>query len=317
MPVIVPFADWRPLPEATSQPKITPRVVVFHTAVGRLATTERYFRDHTGVESHLMVGGPWDGPELDGVIWQWMTLDRQADANLDANAFAISIETSDNAPASAADLAPWSQPQLVSLVRLGNWLAERFAIPRRQCPAWDAAGFGWHAMWGAPSHWTPSAGKVCPGSRRIAQLKTIVLPAIFAGRDLEEDDLTNEQAAQLKAVHDALLAQHAINPADPIDALYDAVQKTHRALIVPGTTTADEAFDLLFARVRKIEATLQDVQGQVESVGDEFPESVGDDPPVSFLEALFDRVRSIEKKVEVIAAALPVAVGEPPPEPPA
>jgi hypothetical protein len=26
-PIIVPFADWRPLPEATSQPKINPRVV--------------------------------------------------------------------------------------------------------------------------------------------------------------------------------------------------------------------------------------------------------------------------------------------------
>lgn len=205
MAIIVPFADWRPLPEATSQPAIIPRTVIFHTAVGRLATTERFFREGTGVESHLMVGGPWDGPDLDGAIWQWMTLDRQADANLDANRFAISIETSDNAPLRPADIAPWSPKQLATLVRLGNWLADTFNIPRRQCPAWDAAGFGWHAMWGAPSHWTPSAGKECPGPARIAQLKTIVFPAIFAGRELEADDMFEpEDRRKLTFVFDSI-----------------------------------------------------------------------------------------------------------------
>lgn len=187
MATICPFADWRPLPEAESQPKITPRVVVYHTAVGTLRGVERFFRDSTSIESHLMVGGPWDGPDLDGALWQWMDLHRRADANRDANAFAISVESSDNAPADPADIAPWSDKQLAMLVRFGNWAADTFAIPRRQCPAWDAAGFGWHAMWGAPSHWTPSAGKVCPGPVRIRQLKEIVFPAIFAGANLEDD----------------------------------------------------------------------------------------------------------------------------------
>jgi hypothetical protein len=202
MATIIPFADWRPLPEATSQPKITPRTVIYHTAVGRLATTERFFRDSTGVESHLMVGGPWDGPALDGVIWQWMTLDRQADANLDANRFAISIETSDNAPLRPEDIAPWSPKQLAALVRLGNWLADTYGIPRRICPAWDQAGFGWHVLFGAPSHWTPVA-KACPGPVRIRQLKDIVLPAIFAGQELEADmPLTEAEWKRLETLLD-------------------------------------------------------------------------------------------------------------------
>lgn len=188
-PIRCPFADWRPLPEATSQPPITPRVVIFHTAVGGLVGTERFFRESTGVESHLMVGGPWDGPGLDGVIWQWMDLGRQADANLDANSFAISVETSDNAPRSPELIEPWSPKQLTTLIRFGNWAADRFNIPRRICPRWDAAGFGWHAMWGAPSHWTPAVGKVCPGPARIAQLKAIVFPAIFAGTNPPEEDM--------------------------------------------------------------------------------------------------------------------------------
>jgi hypothetical protein len=209
MAEVCPFAEWRPLPEATSQPKITPRTCIFHTAVGGLKGTERFFRDSTGVESHLMVGGPWDGPELDGVIWQWMSLDRQADANLDANRFAISIETSDNAPLRPEDIAPWSPKQLASLVRLGNWLADTFNIPRRVCPAWDQAGLGWHAQWGAPSHWTPARGKVCPGPVRIAQLKAVVFPAIFAGQQLqEEDEMTPEQMKELKD-HVTVMAEQA------------------------------------------------------------------------------------------------------------
>jgi hypothetical protein len=180
--IICPFANWRPLPEAVNQPIITPRVCIYHTMVGSLAGTERHFRESTGLESHFGVGGPTDGAALDGVLWQWMDLGREADANLDANSFAISIETSDGGDPSR----PWSTKQLATLVRLGNWLANRFSIPRRQCPAWNQAGFGWHVMFGAPSHWTPVA-KTCPGPVRIRQLRETVFPAIFAGRQLEGD----------------------------------------------------------------------------------------------------------------------------------
>jgi hypothetical protein len=281
MPVICPFADWRPLPEATSQPKIDKSrpVGIFHTAVGTLRGVERYFRESTSIESHGMVGGPWDGPDLDGVLWQWMDLDRTADANFHANPFAYSLETSDNAPRFAEDLAPWSPKQLVTLVRWGNYLADERGVKRRLCPSWNESGFGWHAMWGAPSHWTPSAGKVCPGAKRIHQLKTIVLPAIFAGRDLEEDDMTPEQAQQLNDVttsvnriEAALFQGHAINPNHPIDNLFDAAGKTHRAMIVPGTTNAEDAFNMLFSRVRNIEAQVGTL---VEALGD----PVAEPPP--------------------------------------
>jgi N-acetylmuramoyl-L-alanine amidase len=242
-----------------------------------------------------MVGGPWDGPELDGVIWQWMSLDREADANLDANRFAISIETSDNAPRFAEDLAPWSPKQLVSLVRLGNWLAERFDIPRRQCPAWDAGGFGWHAMWGAPSHWTPSAGKVCPGSKRIHQLKTIVLPAIFAGRDLEEDDVLDQadkdwleklaENVARRTIYSVMTGGTGLwaNPDRTGWEWYTpevqaaALVRFRQAGIVPGTTTPDQAYEILFTRVRNIEDMVETIEAKVEELaGDPAPEP----PPV-------------------------------------
>lgn len=195
------IAQKRPLPEAESQPRIKPRVVLYHTMVGGLLGTERYFREGTGIESHFGVGGPWDGPELDGVIFQWMSTDRQADANLDANSFAISIETSDNAPRLPENIAPWSPKQLAALIRLGSRLAEHYNIPRRQVPVWDGSGYGWHAMFGAPSHYTPIPGKVCPGPARIRQLKEIVFPAIFHGTQPPEvDDMTPAQAELLEKV---------------------------------------------------------------------------------------------------------------------
>jgi hypothetical protein len=241
MPTICPFAEWRPLPEATSQPPITPRVVIYHTMVGGLPGTEKHFRDQTGIESHFGVGGPTDGPDLDGTLWQWMDTDRQADANLNANDFAISIETSDGGDPNR----PWSDRQLATLVRLGNWLADHYLIPRRQCPAWDRSGFGWHVMFGAPGPWTPVA-KTCPGPVRIRQLREIVFPAIFADTQLE-DDMTDAEHAALMAVKagvdDILQALRVVDDGVTVnqDTAYQRVYNRTKDLAErPVPPTADE-----------------------------------------------------------------------------
>jgi len=269
-----PAASWRRLPG--DEPAITPRTVIFHTMVTTLPACDAYFRSGRsgGIESHFGVGGPWEGEQYDGVVWQWRDTEEQADANLKANAFAVSIETSDGGDPTR----PWSPKQLDALVKLGNWLAGTHSIPRRICPAWDAGGFGYHVMFGAPGPWTPVA-KTCPGPARIRQLREVVLPAIFAGGQLEEDDLTPEQAAQLddvtasvNRIEAALFQGHAINPNHPIDNLFNAASKTHQALIVPGTTSAEQAFNMLFARVRNIETQVQTL---VDALGD----PVAEPPP--------------------------------------
>jgi hypothetical protein len=87
-----------------------------------------------------------------------MDTGRRADANYHANAFAISIETEDNGD---PDHFPWSPAQLASL----RWLHAKLravhpTIPRRRCPSPAGGGLGHHSMWGAPSPWTPVAGKL-------------------------------------------------------------------------------------------------------------------------------------------------------------
>ena len=145
------------LPEWNRQPRITPTTIIDHSIVGSALGAWFYFRDSTGIESHFIVRGARSG-SADGHIWQLMDTGRQADANLNANAFAISIETEDNGD---PDDFPWSRAQLASL----RWLHAKLravhpTIPRRRCPSPRGGGLGYHSMWGAPSAWTPVAGKL-------------------------------------------------------------------------------------------------------------------------------------------------------------
>ena len=165
------------LPEWNRQPRITPTTIIDHSIVGSALGAWYYFRDQTGIESHFIVRGARSG-SADGRIWQLMDTGRQADANLNANAFAISIETEDNGD---PDDFPWSRAQLASL----RWLHAKLravhpTIPRRRCPSPRGGGLGYHTMWGAPSAWTPVAGKTCPGKPvRVRQWEQILLPAFL------------------------------------------------------------------------------------------------------------------------------------------
>ena len=64
------LAERHPLPEAASQPRITPRMVIVHTMVGFLRGTRALFTGPTKLESHFGIGGPADGADLDGVIFR-------------------------------------------------------------------------------------------------------------------------------------------------------------------------------------------------------------------------------------------------------
>jgi hypothetical protein len=74
----------------------------------------------------------------------------------------------------------------------------------------------------------------------------------------EEEDMTPQQAAQLKAVADKVerienvLFNGHTRQNIPIDNLFGDAREIRDALIVPGTTTAEDAFNLLFARIREI-----------------------------------------------------------------
>jgi hypothetical protein len=224
----------RHLPEWQSQPKITPTTIIDHSIVGSGESAWQMFATRSGLESHFIVLGRRSGLQ-DGHIWQLMDTDREADANLNGNAYALSIETEDDGD---PDNQPWTGAQLRSLIWLHAELRRVHpTIPQRESRSCaDPGGHGYHTMHGAPSCWTPSV-KTCPGRVRVVQWRDDLLPAYLGGIPTLEDDMTEEQARQLRAVYDGL--------------------------IVPGTTSPEQTVDLLFARVRTVEAAMQPIQNDL------------------------------------------------------
>jgi hypothetical protein len=284
----------RHLPEWQSQPKIKPTTIIDHSIVGSAEGAWQMFRDRSVLESHFIV-------DLNGEIWQLMDTDREADANLNANAYAISIETADRGD---PNTQPWTAEQLASLAWLHEaLLAAHPSIPRRRSRSCsDPAGLGYHTLHGAPSCWTPVA-KSCPGAVRKRQWFDVVLPAFLNPEETEMPlDQADKDWLEKLAENVARRTVHAVmtggtgmwaNPDRPGWEFYKpevqaaALAHLRDALIVPGTTNPDEAYELLFARVRNIEDVTAETVATTEA---------------------------ISAKLDAIAAALPDPA-EPPPAP--
>ena len=214
-----PEASWKPLGKQKEPAMTGHDLVIVHTMVGYLHSTDTMFRagGYDGTESHYGIGGRWGSDasrDLDGVIWQWQDRGRQADANLAANPTAISIETADNAPVRAADIARWTPAQAEALVTLLTW--ECSAEAHAGCPSsWTCHGRGipaslvpdsrpgrrgvayhrqgvdpWRVSGG--QRWSPSRGKECPGPARITQLTSEIIPAVRARQKGETMPLTKD-----------------------------------------------------------------------------------------------------------------------------
>lgn len=165
---LCPFAAIRLLPESGTQPKITPRIAILHSAAGR-GSLYKFFRDSSSLESHFWVSE-------DGLIEQYMDTNRRADANRHANGYAVSIETE----SSVAATERWAPAQAAAIVRLLDWICtEHPDVKRRQCGEPTGSGIGWHIMFGTPGPWTPVA-KSCPGPARVIQARDEIIPAVAA-----------------------------------------------------------------------------------------------------------------------------------------
>lgn len=173
------------LPEAGSQGRQYNRIAIIHTMVGYLNGTDTYFRrSDIGLESSFGIGGQYDGPQLDGAIYQWMRIFDVADANGEANYYGASWETSDGGGERYKEW--WSQKQSESLAQsIAAWclffnrpavLIDR-ALPNR-------TGIAYHRQ-GVPGYknpeddsWSPDKGKICPGFERSDQLVRVIIPRV-------------------------------------------------------------------------------------------------------------------------------------------
>jgi hypothetical protein len=193
----------RLIPHGSEDPPIVPCGLVYHVRDALGPTLFDEFSDGRGIESHFYI-------RFNGEIEQYRDTGTQADAQLDGNGFIrggrfvgfLSVETEGR----GAGL--WTESQLATLKKLSRWVHEQFDVPLRVCPEWNSPGYGYHTLFGSPSHWTPEV-KTCPGPDRIKQFNEIIVPWLAAGAPEEEPDmqLTDKiPGTHDKTVGDALRA---------------------------------------------------------------------------------------------------------------
>jgi hypothetical protein len=171
-----------------------------------------------GTESHFGTGERGEGK-------QWQDIAYTADANYDGNSTVISIENADYGGVfgkwntNDGNAVPaFTDAQVKRLIDLGTALAlpgtAGYGSMHRLCPkSWSCyengipavlipdtkpgrRGFGYHAQGVAGQglvsggvKWSKAYGKVCPGARRIKQIKEIIIPGIAARLAGGEDDM--------------------------------------------------------------------------------------------------------------------------------
>jgi N-acetyl-anhydromuramyl-L-alanine amidase AmpD len=205
---LIPFAEKKLIPPGSNDPKIKARIGILHVDAGNAADLFDFFKNRSGgIESHGHV-------RKDGHIYQYRDTAFQADANLDANDFAISFETQGFGD------GEWTAEQLVSIKRLMLWARDVHGIPLRKVTTWNdpVGGWGYHTLFGAPSHWTPVA-KTCPGAKRIKQFNEILVPWMKAQNAKEatvtENHVTRARDHLHRSIHQARLSIEELEAVSP------------------------------------------------------------------------------------------------------
>lgn len=166
---IYPKAIVKLIPSAVDGP-IKPRLAILHVAVSEADSLYSYFRDRSGgIESHFYV-------RYDGTVEQYRDTLLQADANMSANDFAVSIETE------GLGDGTWTDAQVQSIKDLLSWLHTEHAIPLVVPTKWDGSGVGYHILF--MQQWA-GGPRSCPGPNRIKQFNDVLVPWMKAEVEAE------------------------------------------------------------------------------------------------------------------------------------
>ncbi len=179
---ICPFAVQQLIPETYSQGWINPTTLIFHEAVSSADSLRDYWNTPgVEVESHFYIGRT-------GVIFQFVDTNVRADANVDANGFAVSVESWDDS--NRNPLLGWNEAMVAAAKRLAAWVCDTHGIRKAPATSWNAGGIGGHNWF--PYPWA-GGPRQCPGVTRNAQLRDDIIPAVANGLNWhnEVDDLAN------------------------------------------------------------------------------------------------------------------------------
>jgi hypothetical protein len=190
---ICPFAIQQIIPESHSQGRINPTTLIFHEAVSSADSLRDYWNSAgVEVESHFYIGRT-------GLIYQFVDTNVRADANVDANGFAVSVESWDDS--NRNPLLGWNEAMVAAAKRLAAWVCDTHGIRKGPATSWAGGGIGGHNWF--PYPWA-GGPRQCPGETRNAQLRNEIIPAVANGfnwHNDEVDELANSDEI-LAAVQD-------------------------------------------------------------------------------------------------------------------
>lgn len=251
MPTLCPGTVWHPL--ASQQPERRSRtdLVILHTMAGPFDVVERMFEagGYGGTESTFGVKGS-------GEAHQWVDADCRADANLDANDRAISVETADMGESfpewGGSDVPAWTVAQVEAIAQIVAWCCWHYSIPCELVPdsRSDRRGVAYHRQGIDPwrkdgtEDWSLSDGKVCPGDRRVNQVPEVINRAqtILSG-DSEGDDMFEDDDR-------ALLRTLALN-------------EEGKYAVAQGQRTVGDAFPVMVGEIQNTRNDLTAVKTQL------------------------------------------------------
>jgi len=155
-----------------NDPAITPCGVIQHIAVSNDPDIRP---DGSGVEWHFYI-------DKDGTIRQSRSIFFEADAQFAGNSFflggkRVGFVSVEHQGGVGADLGlPMPPAQLDAFHRVILWVKSQADFPLRVCPAWNAPGVGYHALF---IEWNTNLHS-CPGAARITQFKRVTVPWLAA-----------------------------------------------------------------------------------------------------------------------------------------
>lgn len=272
---LCPFAVHELLPENSNQNRINPTTVICHRAVSSAKSLYGYWNSPgVELESHFYI-------DEQGTIYQYMDTNVRADANVRANAFAVSIETWDGG--NTPDSMGWNAAQVAALKRLIKWICDVHGIKKSPAQTWNGGGIGGHNWF--PTEWADGP-RGCPGSARNAQLRNDIIPAVASG-DIGGTFMALT-AEQQKYIYEALVdirndlsipyTTTGVSTGNAVKYLYEAVVDIRNDLAKPYLTNKKSTGEV----IRDLENRLEQLEDKIDSI------AVGD---VDY-NALADRVVS-------------------------
>jgi hypothetical protein len=201
------------------------RRVQGHTAVSN-GSLFNWFNTPGHAVSHFYV-------LADGTVEQYIDTKFRSSATLEGNPDSITIETEDmGAPFpiwTGSNVPAWTPEQVLALAMLIDWTHRIHAIPIVLCPSSKAGtkGCSYHRQGIDPwrisggQYWSKSAGKVCPGDRRVNQWINDVIPLAqsIAGGNMQVDLTDAAQKAVANEVWAKLLNNLASSkPGAPVNS---------------------------------------------------------------------------------------------------